>query len=797
MPTEEQDPLGPLPLSWPDFESVFKRLEKLTEPTPLDRKFPNLELKNRLINIGLREFLEETQHGKERGRALDLFGFPFKFVTQLDEAILATAQFLSRFRDEEGSTLHLYALHRLSKGEEKSLAFWQSPKAKLYIELQNIILLLNEVGGRTSTITRIFSFSKVEDIAFLTQPAISVLSEQLAARINIGFLFLDTFENKGDQDIGQISNAVLIDFDSPSQKGNGIAPELPSTNRVHNFFALRGVLEEKKAHDLPYQDRCAARWYADKATAIRNEQLGNFVNLFDQNKWKGLSLKPRNVCAFPQFGATTSNRAALMMYQAFIRGNTNIKAEEFARRINETVITRDLIRLERAMRTFDDESSNEIRAVDATSIKDSLRIHESNPTYRQWLRRSLSRVLHHGKSLSRIYILEDRKGEDAKAIEFQTFTREVQYYLDYLNYEISEMRPILEAHQEISEMTPILGAHQKGQTSESKKPDCLAPQCNSFKNRIHVYVTTGAILNNFAQQTFQDARHPTMVNEILYSPYSPDPSVDVRSILESLPWLDYLFTEGSQGMIYNFLNRRADPGELRFPASLYRQSFDVDTEINLWFGFLYTDDTFRPKKPTDNDEEFPDRSQDEDFLIKLRDEQLQNRLEALRSSIAEYDQKYDRILRLQLKDEGKFADLKKTIASAKDSSDQKDLLRIRLEIEAVLFQYFQPRFSHLFEMLKYHALEVDLFPHVVDESNKIRAAATSFEDMYPFNQCKGSDPDVPETVRRTPSDELFTLLSDEITERLKDPKSIPEFSEELIRAPNGQGRTTSPTVRLK
>lgn len=795
MSTEERDS-QPSSLNWPTFDSVYDRLEKLIEPTPLDRKFPTLELRNRLINIGLREFLEETKYDQEQGRALELFGFPFKFVTQLDEAILATAQFLSRFRDEEGSTLNLYALHRLSKGEEKSLAFWQSPKAKLYIELQNIILLLNEVGGRTSTITRIFTFSKVEDIAFLTQPAISVLSEQLAARINIGFLFLDTFENKGDQDIGQISNAVLIDFDSPSQKGNEVVPELPSTKPAHNFFALRGVLEEKKAHDLPYQDRCAAKWYPDKASAIQNKQLRNFVNLFDHNKWKGLSLKPRNVCAFPQFGATTSNRAALMMYQAFIRGNTNIEAEEFARRINETVITRDLIRLERAMRTFDDESSNEIKAVDATSIKDSLRIHESNPTYRQWLRRSLSRVLHHGKSLSRIYILEDRKPEDAKAIEFQTFTREVQYYLDYLNYEISEMRPILEAHQKTSEMAPTLGAQQRGQASESKKPDCLAPQCNSFKNRIHVYVTTAAILHDFAQQTFKDARHPTMVNEILYSPYSPDPSVDVRSILESLPWLDYLFTEGSQGMIYNFLNQRADPGELRFPASLYRQSFDVDTEIKLWFGFLYTDDTFWPKKPTDNNEEFPVRSQDDHFLISLRNEQLQNRLEALRSSIAEYDDKYDRILNLQLKDEGKFNDLKKRITSAKSSSDQTDLLRLRLEIEAVLYRYFQPRFSHLFEMLKYHSLEVELFPNIVDEKNEIRAAATSYDDIYPFNQCRGSDPRVPDTERRTSSGELFELLNAEITERLKDPKSIPQFFEEQIKAPS-HGQTTSPTVRLK
>lgn len=743
MSTEEQHPPEPPSITWPDFESVYERLEKLTENTALDRKFPDLQLKNRLINIGLREFLEVTKHGKERGRALELFGFPFKFVTQLDEAILATAQFLSRFRDEEGSTLHLCALHRLSKGEEKSLAFWQSPKAKLYIELQNIILLLNEVGGRTSTITRIFGFSKVEDIAFLTQPAISVLSEQLAAGIKIGFLFLDTFDNKGINNIGPISNAVLFNF-TPSSKNTGVSADLGS-NEAFNFFALRGVLEEKKAHDLPYQDRCTSKWYTNEAAAVQERQMDNFIRLFS-SKWGDISYRPKGVCAFPETGGATFNRATLMMYQAFNRGTPNIKSKDFRSRINETVITRDLIRLERAMTTFDDDLSKEIQAVDATSVKDTLRIHESNPTYRQWLRRSLSRVLAKGKSLSRIYILEDTKEEDAKAIEYQTLAREIQYYLDYLNYEILEM-------------THILRAHTRRPRSQMKKKDTLAAKCNSFEGRIRVYVTTSSILNNFAERTLKKDVHPVMIKEILR--YSPDQSGGIPSILKVLPTLDYLFTKGRRGMIYNFLNQRADPGELRFEASLYRASFDIEKEISLWFGFLNSDDTFRPENSNDKQR---------GTLKALRARQEESRVGFLTASIAEYSTNYDLILAKQLTKK-QYKALKEKIASVNNKTSQWKLLDLRRSIEATLHQYFAPRFSHLFEMLKYHSVEVDLFPTEPTPRGNRRAAA-AIGEIYPFNKCKGT-----KVPRLTSSDQLHTLLTEVITERLKDPRSIPRFKE--------------------
>jgi len=762
MAADEQTDVQTNP-TWPTFESVYESLVKLTESTPEDRRFPTQELKNRLINIGLREFLEVSSYKNLRGRALEMYGFPFKFVSQLDEAILATAQFLRRFSDEEGSTLNLYALHRLSKGEEKNLAFWQTPKAKLYIELQNIILLLNKVGERTSKISRILTFSKVEDLAFLTQPAISVLSEQLAAGINIGFLFLDSFETKGDQDIGPISNSVLLNFVpdpkrfEPMNNGRFIESSRKNMEQTFDFFALRGILEEKKPHDLPYQDRCTAKWYADKASAM-DEHLSNFVRLFEK-EWEPISGKPKGVCGIPESGDAVFNRATLMMYQAFNRGNTHVKSEDFRRRVNETVITRDLIRLERTMAAFDEIGIDEIKAVDATSVKDTLRIHESNPTYRQWLRRSLNHVLADPgkrKSLSRIYILEDRKPDDSKAIEFQTLVREMQYYLDYMNYEMSEMRRIITAN----------GADEN---TRPNTKDSLVPKCNSFKNRIHVYVTTSSILYNFAQRILEDT-HPEMIKEILRSPYLPDSNVSIASIQELLPTLDYLFTEGPHGMVYNFLNQRADPGELRFEASVYRATLDVNKEAELLFDFLNKDSTFLPDDRSDR--------KTEDILNRLRDKQLKSRIQFSLLSIHEYVKKYDRILKRELPTRS-YAALRKRIKSVNARTTPKALLKIRRTIEAPLYKYFSPRFTHLYKLLEYCSVEVGFFPGSTKRSPKSRLAAREVKDIYPFKLCKGSE--TSETAQDTPSDQLFKLLEAKITKRLEVKGSIPRFREKPTR----------------
>src|SRR6266850_359424 len=273
MPTDEQTKKVLTTPVWPKFESVFASVVKLIEAAPEDRRFPTNKLRNRLINIGLREFLDGVKEQRRNGRALEVYGFPFKFISQWDEATLALAYFLSRFREEENSKLDVCALHRLSKGEDKTLSDWQSAKAKLYLELQNMILLLNGVGGRKSRIRRIFAFSKIADIAFWTQSAVSLLSEQVAAGIGMGFLFVDTFKAYDEMD--PISNGLIVNFH----------PAGPTEHKF-NFYAMHELLDEKKGHDLPYQERCTTQWFIDSDQAFLLEPSAKKVfGLFPTTSW--------------------------------------------------------------------------------------------------------------------------------------------------------------------------------------------------------------------------------------------------------------------------------------------------------------------------------------------------------------------------------------------------------------------------------------------------------------------------------------------------------------------------------
>src|SRR5260370_21659574 len=197
-------------------------------------RFPESKLKNRLLNLGLKEFLEPiVMEGAKGSRALEARGLPFRFLTQWDEAVPARAYDLTRFRADEESELNVYALHRLSKGEDKTLSDWHTAKAKLYLELQNIILLLGKSNrdGRRSQICRIFAFSKLADVAFLTQSAVSLLGEQLGTGIKVGFLFTDTF--MPGSKVRPFSNNLIIDF-HPGRNCDSSDP--------YNFYAMHELL---------------------------------------------------------------------------------------------------------------------------------------------------------------------------------------------------------------------------------------------------------------------------------------------------------------------------------------------------------------------------------------------------------------------------------------------------------------------------------------------------------------------------------------------------------------------------
>jgi hypothetical protein len=703
MPSDEQDNNIPATPQWPSFESIYRSIVQLIEATPEDQQFPKLKLKNRLINVGLKELLDGIEDGQDRqwvleqyglprsGRALEVYGLPFKYITQWDEAALTLAHFLSRFRDEEGSSLDVYALHRLSKGEDKTLSDWQTAKAKLYIELQNMILLLDGVGGRTATIKRIFAFSKIADIAFLTQSAVSLLSEQMAAGIKVGFLFTGTF--KSDPPIGPISNGLIVNFKAGTGGDN---------KHLFNFYAMSELLDDRKGHDLPYQERCTTKWFRNSAQAFESwPHIKNVISIFD--RWTKPNYKnPTDVYRLegPEDPSDNQvfNSTTVTMAKTFDEyGGANF--QDFVYRMTETVITNDWIRLQRAISAFDDPSILEIKAVDATSVKNSLTIHESDPTYRNWLRKSLSRVLKSpDKSLKRIYILDDSK--EKASSEFATLLREMQYYLDYYRYDISEMFHVLWPDN----------SEAPASKSSSATNGSLEYNWRSFKERIQIYVTTSTILKEFAQAKLNTDTYRDMLHELI--PGGEPPS-------ESLMKLDYLYAKGEQGIIYNFVNQRADPGELKFRAYLYRNSFNVGHEQTILFDSL--DDI-------DRDEQI-----DESTLTKLKTRILRHRTNALARSIGQYDRAHNLILPKVLPDYDNYKDRIESIKNKLNNNealDPDELLKIRGMVEPKLYKYVETRFSYLYDLLEYLSLKVEFF----SEPRK-----RLIQEISPFVECGSAE----------------------------------------------------------
>src|SRR6185503_15329115 len=100
------------------------------------------------------------------------------------------------------------------------------------------------------------------------------------AGIGIGFLFVDTFE--AEKNMLPISNGLLVNF-RPN-------PEKESAHQFH-FYTMYELLDEKKGHELPYQERCATKWFKDSDQAFQSHPwIKEVFNLFPRTDWE----KPDN-----------------------------------------------------------------------------------------------------------------------------------------------------------------------------------------------------------------------------------------------------------------------------------------------------------------------------------------------------------------------------------------------------------------------------------------------------------------------------------------------------------------------
>jgi hypothetical protein len=751
-PTPVITQLNPDASGIPDYKEVLKKVEALVGGI-----FPEGKLQNRLLNLGLREFLEE--------RAIEKYGFPFRFLTQLDEAILTLAYFLHRFKDE-GGKLFVYGLNKLSKGEVKTLSYWMSDKAKLYIEIQNMILLLNEFEGRESKVTRIFALKNISEIAFLTQSAISTISEQRASGIRIGFLFTDTF--KSDVPIDPISNTLIIHYEPAQSQG--------SSKLRPNFYELYEVPGRNNRHSLPYQQNCSSRWYRDfkqatKATGserARARRLKALLSTFQEPSWTEFgSGALSKIHRFPHVGKEFFNSALVMMYKAYLespklRNLPSYRTEKIIERFNDRVVTQDLVRLERAMSTFDGDEEAHIRAVDPTSVKNTLQVHESDPTYRHWLRRGLNRVLRRQSNvqLERVYIVEDTISDKE---EYDSLVRSMQYYLDYFHFEISELAGIANRHKEDYQRKP-----QKWE----------AEMWALLKNRVKIYVTSRSVLKYFWPNLPGREKLEKMLSD-----FSSDILNSSSDPLMQLTTLDFLSTDD---MIYAFDNPTGDPGELQFNAYLLRKNLDTRHEEDILFDF----------------------SKEQSLQPLLRQQKLE-RMKGLIDSITEYRSAYKSVddLKERFKDlEDRIQPLRERLRNIFDLQrsaaiggntlekyleqhpeifidDPRSVLDIRKEAESMLFEYFAPRVDYFFKLLRHMSVEVRFFDNM--ESVDIR-------EVYPFNRIDGKS-----SRRNRMSEKLAELIKASVDAKTFPRPPTPEPAQpKLSKAMTGQVNV-DPVPRIK
>jgi nucleoside phosphorylase len=712
-------------------------------------RFPKGKLRNRLLNLGIDEFIQVER------LAIEKYGFPFKFNSQLDEAILALAHFLDRLK-RDGGALNVYSLYRPSEGEDKNLAYWQSAKAKLYIELQNLILLLNAVPGRRSSIARILTFRSVTDLAFLTPSAISVLSEQLAAQIKLGFLFADSFE--GNPEILPISNTLIIDFNPEFDHGR------------HDFYVQYEYLSGALRPELPYQERCVSKWFSKSADAFNAEggtRLEAIRNLFGE--WPSFrERKFKGICAFEGDGSDIFNSAAVMMFTAFKHHNLSrsvpLTDNHINDRINETVSTEELIELERAISAFDDEESN-IYAIDSSSVKKTLKIHEANPTYRQWLRRGLNSVLRSdNKQLRRVYILKDTPADGES--EYEVFQRSMQYYFDYFHFDIPDMTKIVRRHMQPEDV--------RAGTTDLRIEEWLRQKWNSLQNRVQVFITTESALHSVAQlvNTDEVAGRLSLLFNVKFS--------DAQKKLGFyLSRLDFLFTEK---MFYNFLNEMGDPSEVKYRSYLFREFSEPKTK-EIKEREIAADDITLFKFATESD------------LGELVKTQTLHRMKTIVRSITRLMGTYGSSVREEIhKHKDDFDKIEERLEQDNPGPlDPKKLVEIMRDFDSAFYNYFKPSFEYFYNLLELASIKVEFF-----RETKVQFV----EGITPFVECLKES----QQKKTRPIDELREKIEAQVSKQtrsikrlkvgVKDGRTTPQAEQKEPRTEQFASVATEPYVGI-
>jgi hypothetical protein len=427
-------------------------------------------------------------------------------------------------------------MHVPTKEEDTTLSFWKSPKAGLYLDLHNMIRNNNLKSGKENLIKRLFVFRDNAHLAYLDSTGVGVIFEQQSIGIKTGFILM----REQDQ-----TRAVLI-------KGGTVLIELMDPNNEENCeWAL--LIDKTHETNMPYGNQMVCKWHRGR---LRDPQTGDFtkeehehinieqyVKLFDF-QFKKAEEKARENSYFFEENPDGFRR---LLCSNFDHAYPGIKApkEDYEAALNYKAIPTTLRQFHLAL-AFMRESAG-IIAVDASSVKSTLKIHDADPNYRHWIRASVNLAIPKNKlSLERIFILDLSKENDYKILK-----QEIASYRDFLDNRISNLNAIW----------PI---NDTGKTDQVSPIEQSLPIC--------VYVVTKRVIEVFCQRLRDE--HQRMIYALLKDDFIPEEdkreeitSADItRLLITYMSRLDFLCTEK---LIFNYKDYRGEPGQAVYDADLF------------------------------------------------------------------------------------------------------------------------------------------------------------------------------------------------------------------------------------
>lgn len=512
---------------------------------------PSDILRNRLKEMGAREILEEGQ--------IQSYGFPFKYHHPLDEAILVLHYFLTKNNLRKDSIVHIHSIHVPTKEEDNTLAFWKSPKAGVYLDLHSLIennnrkRLGNNSSERSSgLIQRIFVFRDNAHLAFLESTGIGVILEQQSIGIKTGFILRD----KQERDIREMIEGGII-----------LIQLLPKDNKPCDWAEWALFLDKANKTNQPYRNQLVCKWHKgtilDADTSEKeNISLDRYLQLFTDLEGGPAALKTGGGSYY--FEGEPSGFSELLRKNfdmAFKEKVPNGYFDKLKANYNDLLDIKatpsTLKQLHAALDRIGE--SKQICAVDSSSVKSTLRVHDTDPNYRHWIRQTINLAIHDTKvSLERIYILDS--GNQAKGDD-KIFEQEVNLYRDFLMNRISRLDDVW-----IPQGTSV--------ENESAVADFRANPDN-----IKLYVITKRKINTYCENLSEKAKTEQLTELSTYFFKNSDgleltdeakrklrPEKKLQWLSFFLSHLDFLYSEE---LLFNYEGYKGEPGQGLYDADLF------------------------------------------------------------------------------------------------------------------------------------------------------------------------------------------------------------------------------------